>query len=744
VSGLGVARGAAGVLTVPAGPLTAEIRLDPFGVAFRQPNAATLASTRAGALHLSIDPRAQLQPPEVGYGAFVHAPLPNFHSTRVVGQRRAAGALVLDVATNDPLGRTFTVRVAPAGDGIISIEATLDRGAGVTATGWSFTRERSEHFLGFGERSDGADQTGNRVESWNEEGPFSAGALSDELNPIFGDRWQGPPPIPGTNFSMPWLLSSRGYGFLLDSAYPNRFMLGSARATEWSVETQEPAFRYRVFAGPAPADALRRFSHASGRQPDPAPWFFGPWYQPTGPDEFRAELLTRWREWDVPVTVAQTYTHYLPCGAHIGNRDAQRDLATAYHANGYMVTTYVNSFVCNTHPGGAYEQGDARGYFVKTRLGTTYPIPYVAGNATPAAPWSAVVDFTSADATAWWHGLIDDALEDGYDGWMEDFGEYVPPDAVMSDGRSGLAAHNEYCTLYHRASHALTSRRRGLDFAQFVRCGYTGTAPYARIVWGGDPTTDWSKADGLAAAVSQGVSIGLSGIGFWGTDIGGFHALFTGGQTGEELLIRWLELGAFTGIMRTQANGYSWPFDDSVRAQVWDERVRPVWRRFAKLRTQLFPYIWQAANEYRATGMPIMRHLSLAYPQDSRVYSPDAEYEYLFGPDLLVAPVIAEGARSRRLYLPPGEWLNFWEATSYDEATGRFDAVGGAPILAGGRTVTVDAPLDQIPLFVRAGTCLELLPPDVDTLANVGTAPGLVHLSDAAGRERTLGFGASC
>jgi alpha-glucosidase (family GH31 glycosyl hydrolase) len=314
----------------------------------------------------------------------------------------------------------------------------------------------------------------------------------------------------------------------------------------------------------------------------------------------------------------------------------------------------------------------------------------------------------------------------------------------MNDGRSGLAAHNEYCTLYHRASHALTAPRRGLDFAQFVRCGYTGTAPYARIVWGGDPTTDWSKADGLAAAVSQGLSMGLSGIGYWGTDIGGFHALFTREQTDEELLIRWLELGTFTGIMRTQANGYPRPFDDSVRAQVWDEDVRPVWRKFAKLRTQLFPYVWAAAHEYQATGMPLMRHLALAYPNDPRVYTAEAEYEYLFGPDLLAAPVIEEGSRSRIVYLPPGDWLNFWEATTYDEATGRFDAAPAAEVISGGRLVTVDAPLDQIPLFVRAGTCLTLLPPDVDTLAEVGSAAGLVQLSEAAGRLRTLGFAARC
>lgn len=741
-------------LQVSSGALTAVVNFDPFGIRFEQPGVAPLAelgnaldpldpSARYGTLGFAVDVRAQAQPPEIGYGVFAAVPLRWFHATRVASHYVEGDVHVFFVETDDPLGTVFRLSLTPGGDGIVSVEALVVGATAVSATGWSFASEPGERFLGFGERSDGADQTGREVENWNEEGPFSAGAFHEQLDPIVGDRWQGPPPIPGTNFSMPWLVSSRGYGFLLESTYPNRFRLGTDRPDAWNVETQEPALRARVFAGPTTADVVRRLGVPTGRQPDPAPWFFGPWYQPAGPNEFRVELTSLWREWDVPMTVAQTYTHYLPCGSHLANRQAEKDRAALYHANGYMVTTYVNSFMCNTHP--SFAEGNRNGYFVKTKLRTTYPIPYLAANATLDAPYSAVIDFTNPAATAWWHGLISDALEDGYDGWMEDFGEYVPPDAVMHDGRSGLAAHNEYCTRYHRASHELTEPIRGLDFAQFVRCGYTGTARFARIVWGGDPTTDWSKADGLAAAVSQGISMGLSGIGFWGTDIGGFHALFTEGQTNAELLTRWLEFGAFNGIMRTQADGYERPFgDDSVRAQIWDDAIRPIWRKYAKLRTQLFPYIWQAAQEYRASGIPIMRHLSFAYPDDSAVYSPEAEYEFLFGPDLLVAPVIEEGATTRTLYLPPGDWLNFWGATTYDEATGRFDAVPGAPLLSGGGLVTVNAPLGTIPLFVRAGTCLPLLPPDVDTLAEHGDLPGLVHLSDVAGSERTLGFAAAC
>jgi len=735
---------------IRSGPLSAKVSLDPFGISFRQAGGEGFADLPGRSLGFAVGARAEAQVPYLSYGALAEGPEAWFRATRAVP---LGGGRFL-VRTNDPLGRTFRLTVTPDGSGAIAVRAELSNAAAVTATRWSFEQAAGERFLGFGERSDGADQTGRVVENWTEEGPWSTGEAKPVTDPLFGDRWQGPPPFDGTNFPIPWLLSSRGYGVLLDTSYPSRFSLGAEREGIWEAETRDLSFGFRAYAGPTPADALARFSASTGRQPDPAEWFFGPWYEPasttgaTGssgteaPDE--AELARLWREeWDVPLTVAQSYTHYLPCGSHLGRRETERERARHYHEWGYMATTYVNSFVCQDHPGGAYEVGDERGYFVKTRAGTTYPVPYIAWY---RSPWHGVVDFTNPEAGEWWGTLADDALEDGYDGWMEDFGEYVPPDGVMSDGRSGLAAHNEYCTLYHRASDDLI-RAQGPDgFAQFVRCGYTGTARHARLVWGGDPTEDYSKADGLAAAVSQGISMGLSGVAYWGSDIGGFHAIFTDGPTDEELLTRWLEFGAFSGIMRTQtvelANYV--PGAPGGRAQVWDEGVRPTWRKYAKLRTQLFPYIWGAARDYRERGVPIMRHLALAYPGDPGVYSPEAEYQYLFGPDLLVAPVIEEGARSRRVYLPPGQWVDFWQAVSYDEASGTFERVGETAPLAGGRIVEVDAPLDRIPIFVRAGACLPILPPEVDTLAEVGEKPGLVHLSDVAGRQRILAFGGEC
>jgi alpha-glucosidase len=691
-------------------------------------------SARYGTLGFAVDLRAQTQLPLIAYGAFLTVPIRWFHATRAqavdVGRYR--------VETDDPLGRHFNVVIQRLDDGRIAVEATLSDMTGVSALGWSFAKDANERFLGFGERSDAVDQTGKLVENWAEEGPFSAGVLRPVTEPLLGETWQGPYPISGTNFPMPWFLSSKGYGFLLDNFAYGAFRLH--RDSEWNVETRENRIRFVVFGGPTPAKALARFTAHNGRQPEPAEWFFGPWYQPLGTSEFRRELITNWREWDVPVTVAQTYAHYLPCAAQSGRRDALREETAYYHAKGYKVTTYVNSFVCAEHPDGAYEQGEANHYFVKNAFGNTYPVPYIAFTDSS----SAVIDFTHPDAGAWWQGLISEALDDGYDGWMEDFGEYVPPDAVLNDGSRGLQYHNRYCTDYHRTSHDLTWPRYGSDFAQFVRCGNTGTAPYARIVWGGDPSEDSSYADGLGAAIHQGLSMGMSGIGYWGSDIGGFHSLFTGERTSADTLIRWIQFGAFSGIMRMQEDGYELPYLQGERVHIWEDEILPHWRRYTKLRTQLFPYIWAAAQEYQRSGLPLMRHLALVVPDDSQAYAPLAERQFFFGPDLLVAPVVDEGSTTREIYLPQGDWCEFWRHVEYDEASGELRRVHGDGVTLGGRVVTVDAPLHEIPLFVRAGATLPLLPAQTDTLTTVGTVPGLIDLDDVRTQQRELHFGADC
>ena len=736
------AGGRAATIELDSEALTARVETKPFalefidkrdGEALRTVGGAAVPDapeSRYGPLGYSFDLRVPIvNNAFLGYYAAAEVETLWFHATEVIESHREGSDLVLTAATNDPLGHRLAVRLSPRAGGLITVESRIAPGSGPIAglasvSGAAFERGSGERFLGFGERSNAADQTGREVFSWAEEGPFSSGAGEDLLRPLIPD-FTFPTGPAATNFPIPWTVTSRGFGFLIDQYERSTFRLASERADAWQAEAEADHFRFSVFAGPTPAAAVGRYSAYAGRQPRPEPWIFGPWFQPTG--EARPfELADRFRAEDVPVTVAQTYLHYLPCGAQVGKREAERERVRGYHRRGYKITTYFNPHVCTTYEP-VYGQAAANRWFIRNGLGR----PYLLTNPFTADQIVSEIDFTNPDATRFWQGLLDEAIDDGFDGWMEDFGEYTPTDSRAADGSGGLELHNRYPVLYHCASYAHTRERMGRDAAVFIRSGGHGVQPCARVVWGGDPTEDWSCSDGLCAAVHQALSTGLSGIAYWGSDIGGFHAIVNP-RTSDELNARWLELGAFSGVMRTQANGFSFGDDREERSQVWDPAVLPTWRRYAKLRTQLLPYIEAASRDYQRRGLPLTRHLALAFPEDATAVR--QQEEFMFGPDLLVAPVIVEGARERRLYLPRGRWVDLWRSVGFGERRGAL-RLGRATLLRGGREITVPAPLEQIPLFARAGTVLPLLPPDVDTLADVGEAPGLVHLGE---RRRSL------
>jgi alpha-glucosidase (family GH31 glycosyl hydrolase) len=620
-----------------------------------------------------------------------------YHPTRLISTH----GLTRTYATNAPGGRRLRVRISGG-----ALDATA---SGAIAMRIAFPAHPGERYLGFGERSNAVNQRGHQVEDYVAEGPYEKDERA--VIPSFVPAWGFHPRDDATYYPMPWLLSTRGYGVLVDSAETSLWRLRGRKS--WSVDVAAARLRLRVFGGPRPADALRRMSAAIGRQPaPPAPYVFGPWYQPTGDDE--QAVLADMQRRDVPLSLAQTYTHYLPCEAQLGTDERSR--AAFFHAAGLAITTYFNPMICTTHT-----RFGAAGTLLRTPAGAPYVFPYRTSQTFDVAEF----DFTSAAGRGLYGRLLDEALADGHDGWMEDFGEYTPLDARAAKGPRGSALHNLYPTQYHCAAFAATPKA-----VRFIRSGWIGTARCAPVVWGGDPSVDWGF-DGLRSVVTNGLTMGLSGVSRWGSDIGGYFALFENKLT-PELLTRWIEVGAVSGVMRTQASGIRIP--ESVRPQIWDANMVGLWRRWAKLRTQLYPYLAAADAAYRRTGLPLMRHLVLAYPRDRRAARQDDEF--LFGPDLLAAPVLDKGARRRSLYLPRGRWVDLWRSARYRSGDGGL-SLERARVLRGGRSVKLPAPLDELPLLARAGTLLPLLAPDVDTLAAYGDRAPAVSLNERRG-ERVL------
>jgi len=290
------------------------------------------------------------------------------------------------------------------------------------------------------------------------------------------------------------------------------------------------------------------------------------------------------------------------------------------------------------------------------------------------------LDFTNPRTVEWWQTMLTHAVRDQrWDGWMEDFGEYVS-DADQLAAGDGARLSEVYPLLYHKITTRIV---QAMDpgIVSFSRSGFTGTQQWSPMLWGGDQQHNWLRDLGLPSVVTAGITAGMSGYSTWGPDIlsDGFD---------RELWMRWAEFGALSPVMRDHC--WSQP---QFSVNLWhDPGTIALFRRYAILHSSLLPYFATYAAEAHRTGVPIMRHLVLQYPEDPR--SATAEYQYLLGDSILVAPVIEQGAVTRKLYLPKGEWVDYWTGERY----------------TGGADVTVPAPLERIPILVRAGAILPFKP----------------------------------
>jgi alpha-glucosidase (family GH31 glycosyl hydrolase) len=324
------------------------------------------------------------------------------------------------------------------------------------------------------------------------------------------------------------------------------------------------------------------------------------------------------------------------------------------------------------------------------------------------------IDFTKPESVAWYRSLLGLALDAGYDGWMLDFGEYLPTAALLHDGRSGFEAHNAFPLLYQKTTTDYLEEVRGDDFMYFARSGWAGTQAFAPITWSGDPAASFDDAKGLPAQVRAGINAGLSGIAVWGSDIDGY-ACNADPPPDKDVYLRWVAFGALSPDMHDENACAEKAKGAPDKWWIWsDEETTKVFARYTKLHTRLFPYTYAALDEATRSGLPIMRHPFLMNPEEPSAR--EAELDYWYGPSLFVAPVVRRAATSREAWLPPGTWFDFWTM---------------APVV-GGRTVTRDAPVDVLPLWLRSGGIVPLLDPSIDTLV-AKAGPGVVALDDVAG-----------
>ncbi|MEA1617621.1 alpha-glucosidase [Erythrobacter sp. T5W1-R] len=356
------------------------------------------------------------------------------------------------------------------------------------------------------------------------------------------------------------------------------------------------------------------------------------------------------------------------------NADRYPDLPAriaALKARGIRFLGYVNPYLAVDGP--LYPEAAAKGYFARCLDSDE---PYVVDFGEFHA---GVVDFTNPAAAAWFAEEVigKRMLDFGLDGWMADFGEYLPTDLRLHNG-DPMQEHNRWPVRWAEVNaRAVASRGRTGDVLWFMRAGHTGVQGHCPLLWAGDQSVDFSRHDGIGTVITAALSSGLVGNAFSHSDVGGYTSLFGNVRT-EELILRWYELGAFSPVMRTHEGNRP---DDNLQidsnAELIDGFVR-----WSKVHARLAPYVRHLVAEAQATGLPAQRALFLHYPEDRETFT--IQDQFLYGADLMVAPVIEAGAVTRTVYLPQGDWRHVWSGVDF--APGWHD---------------VPAPIGEPPVFYR-------------------------------------------
>ena len=529
-----------------------------------------------------------------------------------------------------------------------------------------------EQYFGLGEKSGQLDKRGHAYVMWNTD----AYGWGNSTDPLYE--------------SVPFFISlraGRAYGLFFDNTWRSSFDLGVEAPDQYSFGAEGGELNYYFFYGPDPKKVIQRYTELVGRMPLPARWAIG-YHQSRYsyyPESYVRFIADNFRQRQIPCDALFLDIDYMD-GYRVFTWDKSRfsdppRLLADLRKQGFKVVTIIDPGIKVDPNYWAYAQGLEDGNFVKKPDGRLY-----IGKVWPGD--SAFPDFTSEKARAWWGSLYKGLIDDGVAGFWNDMNEPsifdVPSktmdlDAIFDD--HGLHSphvkiHNVYGMLMSEATRAGMLQLRPNERPLVItRATYAGGQRYA-AVWTGDNSSLWEH---LRLSLPELMTMGLSGLTLAGADIGGFAL-----SPSAELYTRWLEAGVFYPYCRTHTekgsrNQEPWSFGN---------RMEEINRRAIELRYRLMPYLYDAFHEAAESGLPVMRALLLDYPDDPQAIGQN--YEFLFGDDLLVSPVVKSDERKWDVYLPRGVWYDFWTDQRYTGPT----------------QVNVEAPLDRIPIFVRGGAII--------------------------------------
>lgn len=573
----------------------------------------------------------------------------------------------------------FKIEIANQDGDILSSEELADNAGGAyqkqAIVGSKKRLMPEEHFFGFGERMDFVDQRGKK--------------LSMNVG-----RGEGRPHIIGAynileaNYApVPFFMSTRGYGIFLHNPYATHWDLGHANGGAYSFEAEGGELDYYFIYGPDFPSILDHYTQLSGKSPllprfahglHVGTYSGGTWgHEENTSTQYVVELARKYRAHGIPVDVFHLDSTWRLFGDNGGKgattfewretfKNPRAMFDSLYALNLNMVGLHIRPRFDNGKKLNLLEQAREKGY--------VYP---EADN-----PGEFVNVFDEEALDWWWENGAMRVAELGAMFFKTDEGSAFGRKANESNktGPSGEDAqrlHNIFPVAYAKAPFERFSKHNNMRGMNHTREGYAGIQRYP-FIWAGDWPSEWQY---FKPVIRAGLNIGLSGVGYWSHNMGGFEH-----KADPELYIRWVQFGMFSPVAHVfgmDHPGYKEPWN-------YGEEALKNFAQYDRLRYRLIPYIYSNAYVQHLTGMPLMRALVLENQQDENTYQIDDQY--LFGNSLLIAPVTTKGAQTRVVYLPEGNWYHYWSGQLY----------------SGKQYYNIVTPLEQLPIFVKAGAIIPL------------------------------------
>lgn len=486
-----------------------------------------------------------------------------------------------------------------------------------------------ELLYGTGERFTPFVKNGQTVEIYNEDGGTSTEQAYKNI---------------------PFYISNKGYGVLVNHPERVSFEFGTENVTKAAFSVEGGSLDYFFFNGPTMKDVLTRYTDLSGKPTLPAPWTFGLWLSTSFTTNYDEETVMSFIDGMLDRGIPLRTFHFdcfwmkaFRWTDFVWDEKVFPDpagLLSRIKAKGLNICVWINPYIGQESI--LFAEGMEKGYFIKRLNGDVWQWDMW-------QPGMALVDFTNPEACKWYQDKLEALLDMGVDCFKTDFGERIPVNCVYHDGSDPKKMHNYYTYLYNKVVFELLEKKRGKGEAVlFARSATVGGQKFP-VHWGGDC---WSDYESMEESLRGGLSLLMSGFGFWAHDIGGFEHTST-----ADVYKRWVAFGLLSSHSRLHGSqSYRVPW-------LYDEEAVDVVRTFTRLKASLMPYLYQTSIDTSRSGVPTMRSMVLEFTEDKNCSYLDKQY--MLGDSLLVAPIFNdEGIGS--FYLPKGTWTDFFTGEAID------------------------------------------------------------------------------